>query len=87
MMQNLIMCEIRYGGATANAWQRGLWMPAQKTSKYFDSITGGWVGYSHNYILVELFSHALVASEAGHKLALAKIKETIVRLGKKRTGE
>jgi len=50
--------------------------------KYFDSITGGWIDYSHNHILVKLFSHALVSSSAGHTSALEKIKEDIALLKK-----
>jgi hypothetical protein len=53
--------------------------------KYFDSITGGWIDYSHNKVLVALFSHALVSSEAGHSSALEKIKEDIALL-KERAG-
>ena len=67
----------------ANALQRGLWTHTKNGLKYFDSITGGWIDYSHNLILVSLFSHALVSSEAGHTLALEKIKEDIARLKQK----
>jgi len=79
------ICEVRYGDAAANALQRGLWTHTKKALKYFDSITGGWIDYSHNLILVKLFSHALVSSEAGHTLALAKVKEDILLL-KQRSG-
>ncbi len=71
------ICEVRYGSATANALQRGLWTNTKNGLKYFDSITKGWVDYSHNLVLVKLFSHALVSSSAGHILALEKIKEDI----------
>ncbi len=79
------ICEVRYGNAAANALQRGLWTHTKNALKFFDSITGGWIDYSHNHILVKLFSHALVSSEAGHTTALAKIKEDIVLL-KQRAG-
>lgn len=79
------ICEVRYGDAAANALQRGLWTHTKNGLKYFDSITGGWIDYSHNLILVKLFSHALVSSEAGHTSALEKIKADIARL-KKRSG-
>lgn len=69
--------EVRYGSATANALQRGLWTNTKNGLKYFDSITRGWIDYSHNLVLVKLFSHALVSSSAGHALALEKIKEDI----------
>lgn len=81
--EDTYVCEVRYGSATANAEQRGLWTNSKLGLKYFDSITGGWIDYSHNHILVQLFSHALVSSVAGHELALEKIKEDIKRLKEK----
>ena len=77
------ICEVRYGDAAANALQRGLWTHTKNALKYFDSITNGWVGYSHNLLLVKLFSHALVSSEAGHTLAFEKIKEDIANMKQK----
>lgn len=74
------VCEVRYGDAAANALQRGLWTHTKHGIKYFDSITNGWIDYSHNLILVKLFSHALVSSQAGHTSALEKIREDIARL-------
>lgn len=74
------ICEVRYGGATANALQRGLWTHTRNGLPYFDSITGGWIDYSHNHILVELFSRALVSSDTGHTAALEKIQEDIALL-------
>jgi hypothetical protein len=77
------ICEVRYGDAAANALQRGLWTHTKNGLKYFDSLTNGWINYSHNHILVKLFSHALVSSSAGHASALEKIKEDIAVLKKK----
>jgi hypothetical protein len=74
------ICEVRYGGSTANALQRGLWTHTRNGAKYFDSLTGGWVNYAHNMILVNLFSQALVSSEAGHAAALEPIQQDIARL-------
>lgn len=74
------ICEVRYGDAAANALQRGLWTHTRNALKHFDSITSGWVDYSHNLILVKLFSHALVSSCVGHEAALAEIKQDIQRL-------
>ncbi len=79
------VCEVRYGDATANALQRGLWTHTKNGLKYFDSLTDGWIDYSHNKVLIALFSHALVSSEAGHSSALEKINEDIALL-KERTG-
>lgn len=71
------ICEVRYGSATANALQRGLWTHTRNGLKYFDSLTEGWVSYSHNLTLVSLFSHALVSTERGHLKALDEIKADI----------
>ena len=71
------ICEVRYGGPTANALQRGLWTHTEKAIKHFDSITNGWIDYSHNFVLVKLFSHALVSSKNGHQEALNEIKRDI----------
>ena len=79
---NEYICEVRYGGTSANALQRGLWTHTKNGINYFDSVTNGWVDYSHNMVLVKLFSHALVSSETGHAAALDKVKEDIERLSK-----
>ena len=63
------ICEVRYGGASANALQRGLWTHTKNAVFYFDSLTNGWIDYSHNHTLVKLFGLALNSSELGHKLA------------------
>lgn len=63
---NNYICEVRYGGATANALQRGLWTHTKNATRYFDSITSGWIDYSHNTALVRLFSLALNSTEKGH---------------------
>jgi hypothetical protein len=74
------ICEVRYGGATANALQRGLWTHTRNAIGCFDSLTNGWISYSDNLTLVQLFSHALISSPTGHEEALEKIKEDIFRL-------
>lgn len=74
------ICEVRYGDAAANALQRGLWTNTKNALKFFDSVTNGWVDYSHNLVLVKLFSHALVSSEKGHEIALEDIKTDISKL-------
>ena len=74
------VCEVRYGNATANALQRGLWTHTRNGSTYFESITGGWINYSHNRTLIALFSHALISSETGHALALATIEDDIAQM-------
>ncbi len=74
------ICEVRYGGTSANALQRGLWTHTRNGLQYFVSVTNGWITYANNPVLVELFSHALVSSPTGHKAALEKIKEDITNL-------
>ncbi|KFI48059.1 SspI [Bifidobacterium biavatii DSM 23969] len=76
------ICEVRYGGASANALQRGLWTNTKTASQYFTSITGGWITYAENMTLLELFSHALVSSQTGHQKALEAVEADIQRLKK-----
>ncbi|MCM1372774.1 MAG: hypothetical protein NC113_05500 [Bacteroides sp.] len=63
------ICEVRYGNATANALQRGLWTHTRNASSYFNSLTNGWISYEHNHTLVKLFRLALNSSEKGHAAA------------------
>ena len=74
------ICEVRYGDAAANALQRGLWTHTKRSLKYFSSITGGWIDYSHNTTLINLFSHALVSSEVGHASALQVVRDDIEQM-------
>lgn len=76
------ICEVRYGGASANALQRGLWTHTKNAVAYFDSLTDGWINYSHNHTLVRLFSLALNSSEQGHKTANEILQKDIDRLKK-----
>jgi hypothetical protein len=74
------ICEVRYGGADANALQRGLWTHTKNALPYFDSLTNGWIDYSHNHALVKLFSLALNSSEQGHAKANEILQKDIDRL-------
>ena len=76
------ICEVRYGGASANALQRGLWTHTKNAISYFDSLTNGWIDYSHNLTLVKLFNLALNSTEEGHKLANDILQKDIDRLKK-----
>lgn len=67
--KNSYICEVRYGGASANALQRGLWTQTKNASAYFDSITNGWIDYSHNLTLVKLFRLALNSTAESHEAA------------------
>lgn len=75
------ICEVRYGDQRANALQRGLWTNTKNAPGYFNSVTGGWIDYSDNFILVKLFSHALVSTAKGHEGAL-RILEADIRAQK-----
>jgi hypothetical protein len=70
---NNYICEVRYGDASANALQRGLWTNTKTAKQYFTSATNGWIDYSDNLLLIKLFSCALVATVKGHQDALAKL--------------
>jgi hypothetical protein len=76
------ICEVRYGSATANALQRGLWTHTKRASEYFTSLTNGWIDYAENMTLVRLLSLALNASEKGHQEAVIVLQEDIERLKK-----
>ncbi|HEV3318635.1 MAG TPA: hypothetical protein VG053_02740 [Solirubrobacteraceae bacterium] len=80
------ICEVRYGDAAANPLQRGLWTHTKNGLKYFDSITNGWIDYSHNLVLVQLFSHALVSSAFGHEAALELLQQDVVRRLRRQSG-
>ena len=78
--QRQYICEVRYGGPASNALQRGMWTHTKRAEQYFDSITDGWIDYSHNTVLVRLLSHALVANSEGHKAALLPVVDNINQL-------
>jgi len=71
------ICEVRYGDASANALQRGLWTNTKNATDYFRSVTNGWIDYSDNLLLVALFSHALISTASGHEKALGILKSDI----------
>lgn len=74
------ICEVRYGDARANALQRGFWTHTRNAETYFRSITKGWISYSHNLVLVDLFAKALNAEADGHSLALAEIEKNLATI-------
>jgi len=80
--KNEYICEVRYGGKDANALQRGFWTHTRNAEQYFDSLTGGWIDYSDNKILVKLFSYAFVSSQKGHEEALSVLEKDIEKLKK-----
>lgn len=77
------ICEVRYGGATANALQRGFWTHTKNAVYYFESLTNGWISYEHNLTLVQLFRLALNSTESGHKSANIILQTDIDNLKRK----
>ncbi len=77
------ICEVRYGNAAANALQRGFWTHTVNALPYFNSLTNGWIPYSHNQTLVKLFKLALNATERGHSSANVILQEDIDNLFRK----
>jgi len=71
------ICEVRCGSGKNNALQRGLWTHTKNGLKYFESVTNGWIDYSHNHVLVKLFSHALPSTNKGHAAALTTLQADI----------
>lgn len=61
--------EVRYGDTSDSALSRGLWTHTKNALNFFDSLTNGWIYYSHNKTLVRLFSLALNSTEQGHEEA------------------
>ncbi|NBX92990.1 MAG: hypothetical protein EBQ85_07145 [Proteobacteria bacterium] len=77
------ICEVRYGGASANALQRGLWTHTQNAIEYFDSLTNGWINFSHNKTLIKLIALALNSGEKSHAEANEILQKDIDELRKK----
>ncbi len=74
------ICEVRYGDASSNALQRGLWTNTKHAASYFDSLTNGWIDYSHNETLVKLFRLALNSTRQAHELVNKSLQEDIESL-------
>lgn len=77
------ICEVRYGGAAANALQRGFWTHTINALPYFNSLTNGWISYEHNLTLVQLFKLALNSTETGHSAANVILQQDINELFRK----
>ena len=71
------IAEVRYGGTTANALQRGLWTNTKRAKCYFRSLTNGWIKYEHNLDLVRLLSLALISDPKAIRETLQEIKGKI----------
>ena len=69
--------EVRYGNASANALQKGVWTHTEDASEYFNSLTGGWISYRTNEVLVKMLGLALIASEKSHEEACTLFQKEI----------
>lgn len=76
------ICEVRYGGKTANALQRGLWTHTKHAYQYFHSATNGWINYKHNNAIIELIRLALNSSPSAHVQANLILLDDIKRIKK-----
>ena len=74
------ICEVRYGNATANALQRGLWTNTKNAAPFFNSVSFVCVFFSLYFVLDKQETQALVSSAKGHEIALEEIKSDIARL-------
>ncbi len=70
------ICEVRYGGAAANALQRGLWTHTKNAKSYMNFITD-WIDYRHNKVLVKLFALALNATQSAHERSIIIMQNDI----------
>lgn len=78
--QDNYICEVRYGGKSANALQRGLWTHTKQASSCFDSLTGGWVDYSHNLVLTQVIAGLLNSTPENHQEVLNLVKENLTQI-------
>ena len=82
---NEYICEVRYGGPSANALQRGFWTNTKRAINYFTSATGGWIKYETNSYLVKLIMLALNSTKKAHIEANTVLQNSIdtLKSGKK----
>ncbi len=66
--------EVRYGGAGANALQRGMWTHTVNASPFFRELLSDT--YAINESLVRLIAKMLVSTEATHKRILEELPST-----------
>lgn len=67
---NRYIFEVRYGDASANALQRGMWTHTENADQYFDKILSGL--YKINQPLIKLVSKILVSPQGKHIEILKK---------------
>jgi len=60
--------EIRYGGAKANALQRGMWTHTENAESFFKELLAG--GYTINEPLIMLIAKILISRKDTHEKIL-----------------
>lgn len=66
--------EVRYGGAGANALQRGMWTHTVNAAPFFRQLLSDT--YEVNETLIELLAKMLVASKATHQKLLSELPKS-----------
>ncbi len=66
--KNEYIFEVRYGGAKANALQRGMWTHTENAEPFFKELLAG--GYKINEPLIRLISKILVSRKDAHEKIL-----------------
>ncbi|MFA5571555.1 MAG: hypothetical protein WDA42_00485 [Candidatus Bathyarchaeia archaeon] len=70
---NTRIFEIRCGGKSSNALQRGLWTHTTHSIQYFNSIFEQWQTWTINNTLLQLITKSLIAPATSHAVALQNI--------------
>ena len=65
---NNYIFEVRYGGAKANALQRGMWTHTENAEPFFKELLAG--GYKINEPLIALIAKILVSRKDTHEKIL-----------------
>lgn len=58
----LYLFEVRYGGPSANALQRGVWTHTKNAKDSFINITNGYINYTTRNNLLQLLSQLMIAT-------------------------
>jgi len=70
--------EVRYGNASANALQRGVWTQTKRAKKYFSSVTNGWLSTFDNPYFMDTFSKFILADVTSHAEASKIFSDNIL---------
>lgn len=65
--------EVRYGGATANALQRGMWTNTKTASRFFSSLSGGWIPYRDQPAAIDVLKSIFLSGPEAQKVAASML--------------